>query len=155
MNRTSCPQEEAVRKAAGAGKLPESVANHAFTCAVCRDVVQTSRWMQSLAQSDVQGSTLPDAKLVWWNAQLADRRSATEKKRRLLEGLEIITGAGAPILLAGWVAWNWYGIEALATQLLASQLPQFVEAEYALASLAPALLLLGALFLAYPLLIRE
>jgi hypothetical protein len=154
MSRTSCPQEEAILKAARAGELPEDFASHALRCAVCREIVQTARWMQSLAQGAVAGAALHDARLVWWNAQLADRRAKAEKTRTVLEWLEVFPGAIVPVVLAGWVAWNWFAIQGQATRLIGEWLPQFWAA-FALASLAPALLCLAAIFLAYPLLVGE
>ena len=155
MSRSMCPQEAAVLRAARTGEWPEALAAHAAQCRHCREIADTARWMQALAQSSEKNPALPDAKLVWWRAQLAEQRAKAERTRNALGWLEIASGTVVPLGLAGWVAWHWYEIQARATLLLTGELSQFPAAAYAVASLAPALLFLAAISLVYPLFIRE
>ena len=155
MSGMSCPQEAAVWKAVRAGEWPEALATHAAGCAPCRGIVQAAQWMQSLAQTPEKNLAVPDANLIWWRAQLADRRAKTEKTQGVEEWLAFVSGAIVPLGLAAWVAWNWYGIQSAAGGLLMGLAPQFSLAAVPLAALAPALLFLGAISLAYPLLVRE
>ena len=156
MKQASCSQEEAVARAAGTGNWPEALAAHAQECAICCDVAQTARWMRSLASSLDDSRPirpLPDPGLVWRSAYL-DQKHA-KKIGTVLEWVRIGSAAAAPIGLAGWVAWNWYSIEATAEQFLLRTWPQLSIATYALASLAPAALTVAALALGYPLLASE
>jgi hypothetical protein len=155
MSRGICGQEEAVSAAVTRGGLPQHLAAHAADCPRCREIVGTARWMQSLAHADGTIPELPDPKLIWWSAQLSGQQARVEKNRRLLGWLEIASGAAVPLGLAGWIAWRWFTIQAEAMKLLIGMTPQFGLAAYSLATLAPALLLLAAMFLAYPLLVRD
>lgn len=155
MSRTICPQEAAVTKAARTGEWTDSLRTHAAECAICREVVQTAHWMQALAQSPAKNHTMSDADLLWRRARLAERQAQAEKSQRGLEWLEILSGAIVPLGLAGWVAWNWYAIQGEATKMLIGLVPQLSLAAYSFSTLAPALLILAALSLAYPLLVRD
>jgi hypothetical protein len=73
----------------------------------------------------------------------------------VLGGLETASGAVVLMGLAGWVAWHWFAIQAEAMKMLFDLAPQFALAAYSLAVLAPAVLLLAAMSLAYPLFVRD
>lgn len=163
MKQSSCSQEEAVARAVGAGTLPETLAAHAKECAICRDVAQTARWMQALESSPFtstganvispQAQPLPDPGLIWRRAHLDVQHAP--KIGTVLEWVQIASAAVASIGLAGWVAWNWYPIEAMAEQFLLNTWPQLAATTYVLASLTPAALTVAALALGYPLLAGE
>jgi hypothetical protein len=155
MSQFVCPQEAAVAQAARTRRLPEPLAAHAAKCEHCRGIAQAAQWMQSLAQNSERTSGLPEANLVWWRAQLAEQRKKAARTQGALEWLAFASGATVPLGLAAWVVWNWYGIQAAAGGLLIAVVPQFSLAVVSLAALAPALLFLGAISLAYPLLARE
>jgi len=155
MSRASCTQEAAVTKAARTNAWSESLATHAAGCAVCREVLETARWMQALARDRGEDSQPPDASLVWWRMQLADRRAKAEKTRTVLEWAEIVSGAIVPLGLAGWATWNWFAIQGAAASLMIDLAPQFPLAVLSLSALVPALLVLGAISLVYPLVARE
>lgn len=155
MSRTNCPEEASVLRAARVGGLPEALASHVAGCAGCREAVETLRWMQSLARGDTEQSALPDAKVIWWRAQLSDQRAKAGRTPRLLEWLELATGLVVPLCIAGWIAWHWFSIQGEAMKLLLGVAPGFALAASVCATLAPALLLLAATFLAYPLLLRD
>ena len=157
--KRECSQEEVVAKAVRAGEWPAELAVHAAECAVCRDVAQATQWMRSLASSldaplvnSQPVRALPDPELAWQRARLAEARAKAEKVFTVIEWVQAGSAAAAPIGLAGWVAWNWYAIEAMAGQFLLDAWPQLSSATYALASLVPAALTLAALALGYPLL---
>jgi len=144
-----------VTQAARARRWPESLAEHVAQCQHCRGIAQAAQWMQALAQNSEKPLGLPEANLVWWRAQLAEQRRKAARTQSALEWLAFASGAVVPLGLAAWVVWNWYGIQAAAGGLLMGLAPQFSLAAVSLAALAPALLFLGAISLAYPLLVRE
>jgi hypothetical protein len=162
MKQMNCSQEEAVASAARTGSWPETLIAHAKECDICRDVAQTVQWMWALATPQEESGTdiipqqarpLPDPGLVWQRARLGPGR--TSNIRTVLEWIQIGSAAAAPIGLAGWAAWNWYSIEAMAEHFLLSTWPQLSIATYVLASMAPAGLTVAALALGYPLLAGE
>ena len=102
-----CQQEEVVAGAIRAGEWPAELAAHVAECAICRDVVQTTQWMRSLASScdarSVSSRTLPDPELAWQRAGLAEQRAKAERVFTVLEWVQTGSAAAAPIGLAGWV----------------------------------------------------
>ena len=166
MKALLCSREDAVARASVTGIWPEELAAHADKCAVCRDVAQTARWIQTLSVS-AQDATIPDAgnfaagtgrplpdpDLIWKRAQLDSNN--LRRTVPALEWLRVALAAAAPVGLAGWVAWNWYAIVGAAGQFLLATWPQLSMVTYVLASVAPAALLLAALSLGYPLLAEE
>jgi hypothetical protein len=158
----SCSQEQAVARAVGTGSWTEALAAHADECVICGGVAQTAHWLRAIAnaphETDVRGISqqtraLPDPGLVWWRARF-DKEHA-KKSGRALEWLQIASSVMAPLVLAGWIAWNWYPIEAMARQFLLNAWPQLSVAIFVLASMAPAALIIAALALGYPLLAGE
>jgi len=154
MKQRICFQEQTVLRAVRTGFLPETLANHLSECASCREAVDAARWMDALVNGAASDATLPDSKLIWWNAQLAQRGAGAENHRALLEWFAILSAAVIPLFLAGWVVWNWFGIQEQVIRLIGPWLPEFWFA-FALASLAPALLFAAALSLAYPAFTRD
>jgi hypothetical protein len=134
--------------------MPRHVATHLPDCACCREIVAAAHWMQALARPS-EAVELPDPKLVLWRAQISARHAAAEKTRSMLGWLETASGAVVLMGLAGWVAWHWFAIQAEGMKLLIGMTPRFALLAYSLATLAPALLLLAAMVLAYPLLVRD
>lgn len=150
MKQVSCSWEEAVARAAGTGVWPEAIATHAKQCSLCCEVAQISHRMGSLANS-ISGPIrpLPDPGLIWRRAHL-DQEDA-KKTGTALEWVQIGSATVAPLGLAGWVAWNWFSLEAMAEEFLVAHWPQLSTSTYALALLAPVALTAAALALAYPL----
>ena len=157
-----CPLEEATTAAVVSGNWPEGLTAHVEECAVCREIAETGSLMQHLAKSvnerdaitlQQENLALPDPEFIWRRAQ-ADRHNA-DKTLAALEWLQTASAAAVPIGLAGWVAWNWYSIEALTDQFLLMSWPELSFAIFALGSLAPAALMVAALALGYPLLAGE
>jgi hypothetical protein len=162
VKQVSCSQEQAVARAVGTGSWTEALAAHAEECSICRDVAQTAHWIRAMAsplhESDAsydsrQSRPLPDPGLVWWRARL--EKEHAKKSGRVLEWLQIASSVMAPLVLAGWIAWNWYPIEAMAGQFLLNVWPQLSVAIFVLASMVPAALIVAALALGYPLLAGE
>jgi hypothetical protein len=97
----------------------------------------------------LQSRPLPDPRLVWWRARL-DKEHA-KKSGRVLLRLQIASSVAVPLALAGWIAWDWYPIEALAGQFLLRAWPQLPVTIFVLASMVPAALIVAVLALGYPL----
>jgi hypothetical protein len=165
VKQESCPLEERVAKAVRTSSWPEELEAHAAGCAVCREVTRTAHAMRALAGSvdesdesfhkdegyagSQNSRPLPDPGLVWSRARLDHDRE--RKTGAVLEWVQIGAALAAPIALAGWVAWNWYLIEATADRFLLNAVPYLPTVTYLLAGLVPAALTIAALALAYPL----
>ncbi|MCZ6489532.1 MAG: hypothetical protein O7A06_03250 [Acidobacteria bacterium] len=176
MKQVICPQEGAVSKAARKDQWEESLTAHVAGCPSCREIVQTSRWMQALAQRSETDMLLPDAGLLWWRAHLSQIHAHAERAQKPLVVVEVISEATialAPIALAlaGWLTWNWSEAQGLGTKLLAGLLSQLWKTDWlagwAVMSSLPALspfvvlslivsvLSLAVFLVAYPLLSED
>jgi len=120
MKRTNCSNEVAVQKAAHSGEWPESLKTHVTACDACREVADTSRWMQALADPSEKSFALQDASFLWWRAQLSEKQTAAVRVQETLEWAEfalvIVVVAG----LAVWATWNWQLFQRTVGSLLAS-----------------------------------
>lgn len=159
MRQESCPQEVDVVKAVRTGIWEEALSTHIDRCAVCKEIVQTSHWMQALAESSEKILTLPDASLLWWGAQLSEKQAKAERMQELLEWVEIISASVISAGLAGWVEWNWYALQTLLTSFLTDPRPQLwitasseIGVTPILSLLSAVILSLVAIVLTYPLL---
>ncbi len=156
MKLAKCPQEEALAKAVRAGKVDESFSGHAAACATCREILQTSTWLQALASTSENDRRLPDASLVWWKARLSEEQLKTEKAQHFYELVEMAFAAVIALGLLGWLTWNWFAIGASVGSILegaALWLTAYPIANVLL--LAVAVLCLIAFMLADPVLIDE
>lgn len=119
MSQASCPQEAEAHKAVRTGTWEAGLSAHVAGCAVCREIVQVSRWMQTLAESPGETHALPDAGLLWWRAQLSEKQAEGERARKILDWAEFIFATLLVAGLVGWIGWNWIAIQTLLTSLLA------------------------------------
>lgn len=134
-----CPQEMAVTRAARAGHGEESLQAHAAGCAICREIVPATRWMQALARQVEKEAALPDASLLWWKARLAQKQGEVERAQRPLEWAEVALPAIIAVGVAGWLAWNWPSVPGWLARLLVGLIPQFWRAGWSVAGSAMAL----------------
>jgi hypothetical protein len=139
MKRLSCPREGAVSKAARLGMWEESLAAHVADCPVCREVTQTSRWMQELAREEVEKSPLPDAGRLWqrvrWEQALSEKQADIERAHRAMGWIELALLAIAAVGLGAWGVWNAQGLESGLTWLEVGLTPRtWVYAYYAASS---------------------
>lgn len=124
MNRANCPEEMAVAKAARAGKWEASLAEHAASCAVCREVTGTSRWMKALAENRQRAFTATDAQMVWAQARLAREQEKAGRTQEFLDWAEIAIFAIASCAVAGWMAWDWAQVQSAVGSVVTEPLLQ-------------------------------
>jgi hypothetical protein len=106
MKSVNCTQEELVTQSARSGEWPDGLRSHVAGCAVCEDIVRASRWMQAMATADMDLDSR-DAGLLWWRAQLGERRAQAERVHNALEWIEIASLAIVAAGFWGWAARNW------------------------------------------------
>ena len=105
MKPSICPEEFAVSRAARTGQWSDLLREHAAVCAICREVLLTTRWMGSLAEARDERSALPDAERAWCAALLAQKQTEVERAQRPLlvaEAFIVLLGLGA----LGWFSWH-------------------------------------------------
>ena len=139
MKQIICPQEAAVARAVRTGHWQASLQAHAAGCAVCREVVVASRWLQALTQSSETNRALPDAGLLWWKAQLVQKQAQAERAQKPLEWVGVFAETILVVGPAGWFAWYWRELQGPLTGLTASLLPQVWKAAWEITNLSSTL----------------
>ena len=150
MSQSDCLREAEVLKAVRTGMWEQGVSTHVAGCPVCKEIVEASQKMQAFAHGPEQIPALPDARLVWWKAQLTESQARTEKAQEFLEWWEIISATVISAGLAGWIAWNWYAIPSLLTSTMADVWPQFwAMVSSSIMNSTPPLFSIGGVILAF------
>ncbi len=162
-----CPHESAVWRAARAARWDESLTAHLRECSVCREIVQATGWMQTLAQPDGNTLALPDASLLWRQGRLSQKQAEMERALRPLDAIEILPAATAALVFVSWFLWNLYSTGGLFAWIQTQMLPQIWRITWTAATTAPevfsseifliaaAALSLGALLATSPLLAKR
>jgi hypothetical protein len=119
MRQAGCPREADVLKAIRTRIQEEALSDHLAECAVCKEVVQASRWMRDLATDCEETRPLPDASLLWRRAQLSQLQAKAEKAQEFLEWRDIISAIVISAAVAGWIGWNWSAIQTQLASFLA------------------------------------
>ena len=101
MKHTSCLHEESIAVAVQTGSWTDALRTHLSDCVSCQETVQIAGWMHSLAAAEDNSHPLPDARVIWLKANLAQKRASTAEALRPVETFQ-------------WVAW---GVAALAARL--------------------------------------
>lgn len=123
-----CPQEDSVVKAARTGLWNELIREHLLKCSLCREVAAAAGLMRELANSSAEDGPLPQASLLWWKYELAQRYARSERAQRPIRVMEGLS-AGL-LLLATWVAMTWLTDSAsgVAARMLGRAVPRFLLA---------------------------
>lgn len=161
-----CPQEGAVWRAVRATHWDEALRAHVRACSVCGEIVQATRWMQSLSQS-AKSNVLPDASLLWRQSRLSEKQAEMKRVLRPLEAIEVLPGAIAALVFGSWLVWTLPSTGGILAWVLTRALPQVWRITWTMATAAPQFfssgifmlavvaVSLGALFVTSPLLARE
>lgn len=165
MKQIGCAYESAVSKAARTGQWEVSLQAHAAGCASCREIVQTARWMKSLAQRPRGIAVLPEPGMVWWRFQLAESQAKKVRAQKVMQWVEAFTVVMISVALAGGFAWSWPRFQGQFADAMNGFWPQWWKVTWRAVSVMPdsyswQVLLLAVLCgvgvsLAYPLLIEE
>jgi hypothetical protein len=108
-----CPREADVVEAIIAGRWvalgATDLAQHAASCAVCRDVAAVGGAMRDEYEMAWAAAQVPSAGLVWWRAQLRARHQLAETAGRPITYVHAAAGTLAACLLfvLGGLAWPW------------------------------------------------
>ena len=90
--------KQSIAVAVQTGSWTDALRTHLSDCVSCQETVQIAGWMHSLAAAEDSSHSLPDARVIWLKANLAQKRASTAEALRPVETFQ-------------WVAW---GVAALA-----------------------------------------
>ena len=99
MNEEICGYESAVITALTTGDTPAEIQRHLKSCPMCRESELVWRYLETLAIEERCDAPLPSADLIWWRAQLAEKRKLAA---RSIAAIEIVQKA-AMLLIAGFL----------------------------------------------------
>ena len=127
MKPTSCSHEQSIIIAVQTENWTDALRMHLSDCACCQETAQIAGCMHSLAAVEDNPRPLPDAKVIWLKAQLAQRRASAAEALKPVETFQRVAwGVSALVLffgsLAKWtlleraIAWLNTGWESLVSQ---------------------------------------
>ncbi len=99
MKPTICDRETEVLAATRTGRWDEQLEAHRKTCPSCQEVTLVASFLKRQAEPRVAESPLPSPGLIWWKAELLNRRQAVERATRPIATYErvfaVCVGLGA------------------------------------------------------------
>jgi hypothetical protein len=131
----NCSHETAVSRAVRTRDWSDSLRTHTEGCAFCSEIVGASRWMRSLTATQ-NTVALPDASVVWWRAQFAQKQRTAERAQNALAWCEIAAAAFICAGLAGWVAVDGRLLASTSAWMVAAGWPAFWVAVQSIAAIA-------------------
>lgn len=120
----ACPRERDVLDLVAIGQWPskadQELRDHVAACLACADLALVAAAMTELAEDSRADSKVPDARLVWYRAQLRARDERVRLASRpmllvqLAAGLVVVVlGLAAWQLSAPWILERWNGVASI------------------------------------------
>jgi|GEM_PF-591106 len=127
MKPTSCSHEQSIIAAVQTETWTDALRKHLGSCASCQETFQIAGYMHSLAAVEDDSRPLPDAKVIWLKARLAQRRARAAEALRPVETFQRVAWGVSTLalffgLLAKWtllekaIAWLNTGWGSLVAQ---------------------------------------
>ena len=111
MKPTSCSHEQSIIAAVQTESWTDALRMHLGSCASCQETLQIAGYMHSLAAVEDDSRPLPDAKVIWLKAQLAQRRASAAEALKPVETFQRVAwGVSALALVFGLLA-KWTQLE--------------------------------------------
>jgi len=111
MKPTSCSHEQTIVAAVQTETWTDALRMHLSSCVSCQETVQIAGWMHSLAAVEDSVRPLPDARVIWLKAHLAQRRASAAEALKPVETFQRVAwGVAALALLFGLFA-KWAQLE--------------------------------------------
>jgi predicted anti-sigma-YlaC factor YlaD len=82
--KTSCEFESKIANDSALEHQSDDLKAHLSVCEECRETFRIARWIQSFAEADPQPPSLPAPGLLWWKAQLLEKRSRARQATQLI-----------------------------------------------------------------------
>lgn len=93
-----CEYESALLTALEQGQLPEELSRHMASCQACADTAAVWSYLHELGQEVAGVEQLPAPGLIWWRAQLAERRKLASRSVASIKIVQNVAIALASIL---------------------------------------------------------
>jgi hypothetical protein len=111
MKPTLCSHEQSIIAAVQTESWTDALRMHLGSCASCQETFQIAGYMHSLAAVEDDSRPLPDAKVIWLKAQLAQRRASAAEALRPVETFQRVAwGVSILVLFFGLLA-KWTLLE--------------------------------------------
>ena len=101
MNDVSCNFESEVQNASLSGKFTPEIRAHIGDCAICQEIVSLGNLMLDLAKASDGPVDLPNARYIWWKAQVLKVQVAENRATRLIINIRRLAYLVVVIGLAG------------------------------------------------------
>lgn len=118
MMPSECTREATVLAALGGGFMPEELEAHVRSCPVCQDAKLVWDYLANCAASEAETEIAP-AGVIWWRAQLANKRAAAERSVASISIMQKISLVIAAITAVAIGAWQGPRVVAIPPMLLA------------------------------------
>jgi hypothetical protein len=115
----SCEWEPALLIALEQQNLPEDLSRHIAGCPACTDTAAVWNYLHSAARDSADADPLPAAGLIWWRAQLAERRQLASRSVASIQIVQNVAIALAAILAITLLAVYAQTLTQIPTLLLA------------------------------------
>ncbi|HEX8290063.1 MAG TPA: hypothetical protein VF556_18935 [Pyrinomonadaceae bacterium] len=94
--RKGCSKEQIVVESFNSGFVKDEIRIHVSQCESCRETAKIVEFFQRNTINENSPKNLPAVGLIWWKAQIRNRRRAAE---RAIQPISIAQGAGVFIFL--------------------------------------------------------
>jgi hypothetical protein len=94
----SCELEPELLAALEQGHLPEELSRHVASCTACTDTAAVWSYLHNVEEDAAGTDQLPAAGLIWWRAQLAERRKLASRSVASIQIVQKASIALAAIL---------------------------------------------------------
>lgn len=121
----SCEYEAALLAGLEQGHVPEELSRHAASCPACTDTTAVWRYLHDIAQDAAETEQLPAVGLIWWRAQLAERRKLASRSVasiRIVQNAAIALAAILAIALLAAYSQTFTSVPALLLEGIAALL---------------------------------
>ena len=113
-----CSYEGTLVAALSAGEPSAEVQRHLRTCEPCREAALVFQYLGEVASAEKDSVPLPSPDLIWWRAQLAEKRRLAAKSVAAIEAVQkIATVVLTALLLIAAIVWGPRFVGSLALPL--------------------------------------
>ena len=121
-NLHSCEYEAALLTALEQEQLPEGLSRHVANCQACTDIAAVWSYLHDIGQDAADTDQLPAAGLIWWRAQLAERRKLASRSVasiRIVQNAAIALGVALAVTLLALYSQTFVQIPAMLVEGIA------------------------------------
>jgi hypothetical protein len=112
MKPFECGKEKLIIAAVRTGLWDADLRQHRASCPACSEAAIAARLLNEMRSCDEAEARIPDAGLMWWKAQLLEKREAAERATQPINFAERFAYAWAAICFVGICVWRWAAIRA-------------------------------------------